>query len=472
MADVAADAMDGAPPHNLEIEQAFLGAALVNNEVIGQVRDFLRAEHFFEPAHRRIYEAILRLIDRDHTADPIKLKPACDSDEALADVGGGAYLARLAAAAATIIGARDYAQSIVDLAVRRRLIEFGEDVAASAGEAESPTSAVDLLERAESDLYALANEHERRGGGFVDMGAAVDAAVAGMEAAYRDPDRLSGVTTGLRSLSDIIGGLHPTDLIVLAGRPGMGKTALAVSMAAAAAQAAHGEHGEHGAPVAFFSLEMAADQLAGRVLAARSGVAAESLRTGRMDMVDCEAVVRAGQEARSLPLFVDDTPALSIAALSARAQRMHRAGRAGLIVVDYLQLLSGGDRRGEGRVQEIGEITRGLKALAKKLEVPVLALSQLSRAVEQRDNKRPQLADLRESGTIEQDADLVMFVYREEYYLRHAEPTDAAKRETWEQQMLLARDRAELIVSKHRHGRCGTVNLHFDGPRMLFSDES
>lgn len=465
-------------PHNLEVEQALLGAMLIDNEVAERVREYLEPRHFFEPVHGRIYEAILRLIDRDQRATPIKLKPFFDSDEALADVGGGAYLGRLASSAATIVDAHDYGRTIRDLALRRELIRIGEDMVLTAYQADIDHSGAEQLEEAESRLFDLAQTGSADGGAK-SFRHALHQALASAEAAYRDPDRISGITTGLKSLNEKIGGLHKTDLVILAGRPAMGKTALATNIAYAAAKrwhddlvAGHDMARSRGCPVAFFSLEMSADQLAARIVSERAGIKSEEMRRGRLSQAQFEDLTRAVHEIEELPLYIDDTPALSITGLYTRARRLRRLHNIGLVVVDYLQLLQGASRT-ESRVQEISEITRGLKALAKKLEVPVLALSQLSRMVEQRDNKRPQLSDLRESGTIEQDADIVMFVYREEYYLEQQKPDELSdKFDKWVERMERARGLAEVIVGKQRHGPTGTVQLSFAKETTRFTDRA
>ncbi|GAB4572202.1 MAG: replicative DNA helicase [Rhodothalassiaceae bacterium] len=466
-------------PHNIEIEQALLGAILVNNEVAEQVREFLEPVHFYEPVHGRIYEQVLRLIDRDHSADPVKLRPFFDSDESLKDLGGGTYLARLAASAATIVNAVDYARTLRDLALRRALIAVGQETVITAYDAGLDHSGEEQLEAAESKLFDLA-QTGKAGGSYTPFRTALYAALESAEAAYKDPDKISGVTTGLQSLNAQIGGLHKTDLLILAGRPAMGKTSLATNIAFNAAkrwrddrEAGIEPHRSRGAPVLFFSLEMSADQLAARIVADRANVKSEEMRRGRMTDRQFEDLTRAVQEIEDLPLFIDDTPALSIAGLYTRARRLKRLHNVGLVVVDYLQLLHGATRS-ENRVQEISEITRGLKALAKKLEVPVLALSQLSRSVESRDNKRPQLSDLRESGSIEQDADIVMFVYREEYYREQQKPDegDEKKFAEWVEAMERARGTAEVIVSKQRHGPTGTVRLRFNKETTRFTDEA
>lgn len=467
------------PPHNLEAEQALLGAILVNNEAAQRVQGFLTPEHFFEDVHGRIYDAAMKLIDRNQTADPIKLKPYFDQDAALEEVGGAQYLARLAASAATIINAEDYGRTIYDLALRRELISIGEEMVLTAYDSPVDYPAAEQIENAEKHLFDAAEKggHE---GGFKAFSVALTQAVDNIESAYKDPDNLSGVTTGLHALNEKIGGLHPSDLVVLAGRPAMGKTALATNIAFNAAKRWHEDISENedtargkGAVVGFFSLEMSADQLAARILADRAGIPSEDMRRGKLNAEQFERIARAAYELEELPLFIDDTPALSIAGLRTRARRLKRQQGLSLVIVDYLQLLRGTGRgtAAESRVQEISEITRGLKSLAKELELPVLALSQLSRNVEQRENKRPQLSDLRESGSIEQDADMVMFVFREEYYKEKDRPTEGTpEHDTWMAEMEQLYGKAEVIVGKQRHGPTGTAYLHFSKSTTRFTD--
>ncbi|MGF1606166.1 MAG: replicative DNA helicase [Rhodothalassiaceae bacterium] len=467
------------PPHNLEAEQALLGAMLVNNEAAQQVQGLIEPEHFFEPVHGRIFEAIIKLIDRNQVADPIKLAPFFEQDETLAPVGGAQYLVRLASAAATILNARDYAQAIYDLAVRRQLIGIGQDVVLTAYDAPIDEPALDQVEAAEQRLFDLADKG-RSDSRAVTFASAMARAIENIEKAYKDPDKLSGITTGLAGLNNKLGGLHPSDLIILAGRPAMGKTALATNIAfnAALRRADDEERGEDvsrskGAAVGFFSLEMSADQLAARILADRSGVSSEEMRRGRINQQQFDEIARAAMEMERVKLFIDDTPALTIAGLRTRARRLKRLHDVGLVVIDYLQLLRGTGRgtSGESRVQEISEITRGLKSLAKELDVPVLALSQLSRLVEQRENKRPMLSDLRESGSIEQDADMVLFVFREEYYKEKDQPAPGTEAHLkWQEEMEALREKAEVIVGKQRHGPTGTVQLRFERERTRFLD--
>ena len=471
-------------PQNIEAEQALLGALLIDNAAYDPVSVFLEPEHFYVPVHARIYEAARDLIVRGQIANPVTLKSYFDADEALADIGGTQYLARLAGAAASIINARDYGQVIRDLSVRRSLIHIGEDVVNVAYDPRVEDSAGSLIETAESRLYELAETgHDE--GGFKPFSSALTEAVASAEAAYKRDGQLSGVATGLIDLDNLLGGLHPSDLLILAGRPSMGKTALATNIAFHAARSYRAEPGTssklevvHGAVVGFFSLEMSAEQLAGRILAEASGIRSDHIRRGKMSNDEFMQLVKASRELSSAPMFIDDTPALSVAALRTRARRLKRTHGLSLLVIDYLQLMRP-NRRHENRVQEISEITQGLKALAKELDLPVVALSQLSRAVEQREDKRPQLSDLRESGTIEQDADVVMFIYRDEYYLERAEPQqrqeESSERfdqryDSWQQRFESARGLADVIVTKQRHGPIGNVKLRFEAETTSFTN--
>ncbi len=475
-------------PHNLEAEQALLGAILVNNEAAQKVQGFLMSEHFFEPVHGRIYESVVKLMDKNQIADPVKLKPYFEHDEALADVGGAQYLVRLAASAATIINTEDYGRTIYDLAMRRALIQIGEGMVIDAYDAPVDSEATEQISEAEKQLFDLA-EMGQADSGAQSFSRALKTAVENIENAYKDPDSLSGITTGLAGLNRQIGGMHGSDLVILAGRPAMGKTALATNIAFNAAKrwtddlvAGHDMERSKGAVVCFFSLEMSADQLAARILSDRANlhysgpdpIQSHAMRQGKLTEEQFQAIARAAIELEDMPLFIDDTPALSIAALRTRSRRLKRQHKLGMIVVDYLQLLRGSAKNGghENRVQEISEITRGLKGLAKELQVPVLALSQLSRQVEQRENKRPMLSDLRESGSIEQDADMVMFVFREEYYKEKEKPaeSDVAKHSEWLAEMNNLYGKAELIVGKQRHGPVGTVKLAFKAEVTRFTD--
>lgn len=468
------------PPHAIEAEQALLGAILVNNEAIDKVQSFLEPGHFFEDVHGRIYETIIKLRERLQAATPLTLKPYFADDPALAEVGGGAYLARLAGSAATIINVEDYGRLIVDQADRRALIGIGERMVLDAYEAEIDTPAGQQLEAAEQALFNLSVKRDAEGG-FKAFSQALTDAVELIERARKAGGSVSGKTTGLTALNMKVGGFHDSDLIVLAGRPGMGKTALATSIAYNCAlayrkdiEAGVAPKDSKGGVIGFFSLEMSADQLAARILSQQSGVNSEDLRKGKLNEEQFRKVARASAELQDLPFFIDDTPGLSIAALRARARRLHRRHGLGLIVVDYLQLLTAAGTRGRGpenRVQEISEITRGLKNIAKSLKVPVLALSQLSRSVESREDKRPQLADLRESGTIEQDADLVLFVYRESYYHDRKKPEeDDPEFLAWQEKAVALHGKATIDVAKHRHGATGMVDVGFNPSSAYFED--
>jgi replicative DNA helicase len=467
-------------PHNAEAERQLLGAILVNNEVFYRVGDFLEPQHFMIEAHRGIYERAAALIRAGKTASPITLKTFFPQDERIADLPVLQYLLRLAAEATTIINAEDYGRQIHDLAVRRNLIRIGEDVVNTAFEAGVDMTPRDQIEMAERKLFELA-EKGRYDGGFVDFGHAVNLSVDMAAAAFQREGRLSGISTGMRSLDEKMGGLQRSDLIILAGRPGMGKTSLATNIAfniAANFRTEEQPDGKQktidGGIVGFFSLEMSVEQLATRVMSEQTEIASYKIRRGEITNQDWEKLVAASQLMQTIPLYIDQTGGISIAALAARARRLKRQRGLDVLIVDYLQLLSGsGSKRGsENRVQEITEITTGLKALAKDLNVPIIALSQLSRQVENRDDKRPQLSDLRESGSIEQDADVVLFVYREEYYLKNKEPTERGSEAwfKWEADMNRMRGIAEVIIGKQRHGPTGTVEMQFNGEYTRFSD--
>ena len=473
-------------PSNIAAEAALLGALLIDNRLAEDVQLRLRPEHFHDPLHGRVYEQTLKLIDRNMIANPVTLRPLFEADEAMRALGGPAYLAQLTGSGAALIGARDFAEQIYDLALLRALIGVGREMVERAVDTSESVDPKGQIETAEVALYRVAEEGGEAGS-VKSFGQATKLAVEQAERALNSGGHLSGFTTGLDSVNGKIGGLHRSDLVILAGRPGMGKTALATNIAFNAAQRLLRDREDMideakspGAAVAFFSLEMSADQLATRILSEQSGISSENLRMGKISQLEFRNLARAARELETLPLYIDDTPGLTIAALRTRARRLKRQRGINMIVVDYLQLLQGSaGGRSENRVQEISEISRGLKTLAKELNVPVLALSQLSRAVEQREDKRPQLSDLRESGSIEQDADMVWFVYREEYYVQSREPKrpmegDDAK--TFEAHDQWARDMegvfglSELIVAKQRHGATGKVKLKFDAKVTRFSD--
>ena len=479
IAESASESVTQALPQNVDAEAALLGALMVDNRLVEDVQLKLKPHHFFEPLHGRIYEAILKLTDSNRVANPVTLRPLFEGDESIKEVGGPAYLAQLTGSGAAVIGARDFAAQIYDLALLRALIGVGRDLVEGALDTSEDVAPLAQIERAESSLYSVAEQGgaDGRAKSFAD---ATKEALEVAERALNNGGHLSGFTTGLESLNAKIGGLHKSDLMIVAGRPGMGKSSLATNIAFAAARrfvrdVEDGIETEKsaGAPVALFSLEMSSDQLATRILAEESGISSENLRMGKISQQEFRQLARAAADLQSLPLYIDDTPGLTIAALRTRARRLKRQKGIGIVVVDYLQLLQGSGKgsAGDNRVQEISEISRGLKQLAKELNAPVIALSQLSRAVEQREDKRPQLSDLRESGSIEQDADMVLFIYREDYYLAAKQPSDDHPDfAAWQEEMARAYGKAEVIVAKQRHGATGKVRLKFDARITKFSD--
>ena len=465
-------------PHNLEAEQALIGAILVNNEACDRVTGFLEPKHFYEGIHSRIFEAASTLIRAGKLVSPVTLKTYFETDETLNEIGGPAYLARLAASAATIINAQEYGQTIYELAQRRDLIGIGTDIVNDAFEMDVQTNARDLIERAEQNLFQIA-ESGKYGQGFQMFGTALTEAIDMAAAAYERDGHLSGISTGLKDLDEKLGGLQSSDLVILAGRPAMGKTSLATNIAFHIAKSYNSEHNTDGSVkvndggiVAFFSLEMSSEQLATRIISEQSAISSEKIRRGQINEEEFRRIVEVSQEMQSLPLYIDDTGGIKVAQLAARARRLKRQRGLGLIVIDYLQLLAGSDSKAsQGRVQEVTEITTSLKALAKELAVPILALSQLSRQVENRDDKRPQLADLRESGSIEQDADVVSFIYREEYYLARKEPKpNTDEHFAWQEEMARVDSVSEIIIAKQRHGPTGTVEVMFDANLTKFRD--
>jgi replicative DNA helicase len=466
-------------PHNIEAEQALLGAVLINNEALYRVSDFLEPLHFFEPIHQQIYDQARSLIRSGKLASPITLKTFLPADLDIAGLSAPQYLARLAAESTTIINAADYGRAVYDLAIRRELIQIGEDMVNLAYEAPVDSAPREQIEDAERRLYDLA-EIGRYGGGFQRFEAALATALDMAAHAYQRDGKLSGLATALRDLDLKMGGLQKSDLIIVAGRPGMGKTALATNIAYNVARA--WERGEvrpdgqyetlNGGIVGFFSLEMSAEQLATRIISEQTGIASSMIRRGGIDQRGFDRLKDVTVELQHLPLYIDETGGLTVAQLAARARRLKRQKGLDLLVIDYIQLLQGSTRRAlEGRVQEVTEITTNLKALAKELNVPIIACSQLSRQVENRDDKRPQLSDLRESGSIEQDADVVLFVFREEYYLSNKEPRPGTDEHIkWQTEMDAAHGKAEIIIGKQRHGPTGTVNLQFDAAVTRFDN--
>jgi len=472
-------------PSNVEAEAAFLGAVLIDNRVIEELVTPLRPDHFFEPVHARIYERILQLLDRKAVVTPVTLKPYFEADEALKDLGGAAYLARLTADGQGLLAPRELAEQVYDLALLRELVAVGRNLVNSALDTSESVEPMEQISAAEAALYRV-SEGASVGNEAVTFRTSSLTAIQQIEKALNSGGHISGLTTGLDDLNHKIGGLHDSDLIILAGRPAMGKTSLATNIAFNCAERYLRDMKDGialeksvGAPTAFFSLEMSADQLATRILAEQAEISSERLRKGSISHQDFQNISYASQRLAELPLYIDDTPALSIAALRTRARRLKRRHNIGLIVIDYLQLLQGSGRANDNRVNEISEISRGLKTLAKELSVPVIALSQLSRAVESREDKRPQLADLRESGSIEQDADMVWFIFREEYYHNASKPDDPTetsspdaveKYRKWEERHMEVVNKATVIIAKQRHGSTGNVQLHFQSEFTKFGN--
>ena len=462
-------------PYDIEVEQALLGAILVDNQALEKVSGTLKPDHFYDPLHQRIYEVMSGALERGGMViTPLTLNAAMKADPGLQEVGGLGYLAGLAQAAPALPNVRDYARILHDLSVRRGLIGIGEDIVNTAYEAphEKPPQA--QIEEAEKALYRL-SDNARYGEGPLDFAEALKRAVDSAERAQARGGKISGVSTGFSDIDGLLGGLQPSDLVILAGRPGMGKSALGTNMAFHAARAwsqdmTDGAEVPRGAPVLYFSLEMAAQQLSARILSEQTEIEMWKIRNGKFSESEWDKFVLTMQDLSTLPLYIDDTGGISIAQIAARSRRLKREKNIGVVVIDYLQLIEPA-RRAENRVQEITEVTKGLKALAKELNVPILALSQLSRGVDSRDDKRPVLSDLRESGSIEQDADVVMFIYREEYYLKSREP-DAGTPEhsKWLEKCERAHRRAEILVEKHRHGPTNKIDLFFDDRFTRFSD--
>ncbi|MBU1174955.1 MAG: replicative DNA helicase [Alphaproteobacteria bacterium] len=464
-------------PHNIEAEQALLGAILVNNEAFYRVSDFLEPVHFYEGIHRQIFEVAAKIIRSGKKADPITIKTHLPT-ELIEGVSMQQYLARLAAEATTVINAYDFGSAVYDLAIRRNLILIGEEMTETAYVADVDQTPERQIEDAEKRLFELA-ERGRYDGGFQTFTTALAASIDMASEAYKRDGSLSGIATGLSDLDRLMGGLQRSDLIILAARPAMGKSSLATNIAVNVAKTFREEptpEGNmktvNGGRVGFFSLEMSAEQLATRILSDEARISSSDIRRGNIHDSQYAALVETSQLIGTLPLFIDDTGGLSIAQLMARARRLKRQKGLDLIIIDYVQLLTGSSRRAnENRVQELTEITTSLKALAKELEVPIIALAQLSRQVENRDDKRPQLADLRESGSLEQDADVVLFIYRDEYYLKNKEPREGTPDHlAWQGEMEKVYGLADIIIGKQRHGPTGTVQLSFEANFTRFSN--
>lgn len=454
-------------PHNLEAEQSILGALLLDNECMEQVEDILMPDHFYSPVHSRIYTAIVRLVDNKQLASPVTLKNHFQHDGDLTDVGGAEYLNDLAINVSSLVSVKDYASMVKDLYTRRQLVLIGEGLAKESKKYDIETPAETLIEASEKDLYDLSESGEGKRG-FTNLTDSINEAIKVAEEAYKKDGGVSGLSSGLVDLDKKIGGFHPSALNILAGATAMGKTSLAVNLAFNAVKG--------GAKVAFFSLEMSSEELGARILSDAARVPSHKMRKGDLNEKDFMSMTEAVNKLMEAELYIDDTPAISLPVLRSRARRLQRTKGLDMIVVDYLQLMTTGSlSKQDARHLEIGEISRGLKGLAKELKIPVIALAQLNRGVSQRDDKRPMLSDLRESGSIEQDADLVMFVHRDEYYIEREEPKEneekfAEKHAKWLERIAKAQNKADLIIAKQRHGPVGTVHLHFDGRFTKFDN--
>jgi replicative DNA helicase len=459
------------PQYNIEAEQLLLGSILNNNEVLNQVADFLRSEHFYEPIHQKVYQTSQNLLDKGMSASISSISSMLAKDSAFNEIGGREYLGNLVASSIAVINNIEHAKIIYDLFIKRNIIRIGEEVVNKTYESNIDTTSSALLEEAEAHLFNLATE------GFVEKGferisRSVKESLVTINRVMKSSGHTTGVTTGFNDLDHKLFGFHNSDLIVLAGRPSMGKTALALNLAINAAIALAAKHkGETNPPsVGFFSLEMSAEQLSTRLLAMHSDIDSSNLRSGKIHESDYNKLQKTAEYLSDLPLYIDDSGMLTISAIRTRARRLKRKNNLSILFIDYLQLITGNTRK-DNRVLEISEITMGLKALAKELNIPIVVLSQLSRAVETRDDKRPMLSDLRESGAIEQDADIVMFIYRDEYYLSRKEPQAGTdKHAIWLDKLNKVHNQAEVIIAKHRNGPIGNVMLYYDSNHSKFGN--
>ena len=463
-----------AAPYNIQAEQMLLGAVLVNNEVLNRVTEFLKSDHFYEPIHKKIYEAINVIIEKGISASPVSLSNMFSGDEQFKSVGGSDYLGKLAILATTVINAGDYGKIIYDLAIKRQLILVGEEIVTSAYNSGIDYSASEQIEAAEGKLFNLASEGLSEKG-FMSLGDTILGSIASIDRAMKSPDHITGTTTGFMDLDNKLSGFHNSDLVILAARPSMGKTALLINFAVDACKSLYEKHKKKSKAelpaVGVFSLEMSAEQLATRMLSMNTKIDSSALKSGKVNEQHYNELRKQAQFMSELPFYIDDTPALTISAIRTRARRLKRKHNLAILFIDYLQLIRGSSGHSENRVLEISEITQGLKALAKELNIPIITASQLSRAVEQREDKRPMLSDLRESGSIEQDADIVMFIYREEYYLARRQPeAGSEKHSEWLETLNKVHNLAEIIVAKHRNGPVGTVQLFYDGRYSLFKN--
>ena len=456
-------------PCNIEAEQAVIGSILVSNDIYDEITPIIDAQKFFDPIHAKIFETIENLISKGLLANPITLKNHFENNEGLKELGGQEYLIKITKFSTSIKQAIDYANIVQEMHVRRELIRISESVLDQASSAtEITTSGEEMIQNAEKSLFDLA-ERGHFNQSFMKFERALKQTIEMAKSAYQNEEGIVGVPTGLTDLDNRLGGMHKQDLVIIAGRPSMGKTALATNIAFHAAK--NIEKKDLKSTVAFFSLEMSSEQLSTRILSEQSRIRSNDIRRGKVSEKEFEKFIETSKNIFELPLYIDETPAITIAAISNRSRRIKRLFGLELIVVDYIQLMRSSGRKEYNRVQEISEITQGLKALAKELDVPVLALSQLNRAVEQRDDKKPQLADLRESGSIEQDADVVMFVFREAYYLERKEPTlGSIEHAEWRQKMDEISSLAEIMISKQRHGPTGNVKVEFEAMYTKFKN--
>ena len=454
-------------PNNIEAEQAVIGSILVSNDIFDDVSTILDNKKFYDPVHQKIFNAIENLISKGMLANPITLKNYFENDNSLAELEGHEYLVKLTKFSTTIRQAIEYSKIVYDMHIRRELIKISETMTENASNKILDLPGNKIIEDSERLLFDLA-EKGSLNTSFIKFDQALNYTIEMASNAFKNEEGIVGVPTGLTDLDDRLGGMHNSDLLIIAGRPSMGKTALATNIAFHAAKKIQ-EKGTKSS-IAFFSLEMSSEQLSTRILAEQSRIKSNDIRRGRISEEQFDKFIETSKNISELPLYIDETPAISIAAMSNRARRIKRLHGLDLVVVDYIQLMSASNTR-DGRVQEISEITKGLKALAKELSVPVLALSQLSRAVEHRDIKKPQLSDLRESGSIEQDADVVMFVYREAYYLERKEPRPATvDHADWQAKMNEVSNLAEIIIGKQRHGPTGNINVEFEAMFTKFRD--
>ncbi|AZL15922.1 replicative DNA helicase [Rickettsiales endosymbiont of Stachyamoeba lipophora] len=464
-------------PQNLLAEQMMLGGLLIDNNIINQVADFLESKHFYLPIHQRIYQAIYNLVDKGLIANPVVLKNLFDRDEALKEEDGAEYLNRIAALASSEFYFVDYAKHIFDLSLKRELIEIAQKAMHQAYSHEEMESAFQQIEQIEQSLFRLATQGNAESN-VQKLSKGLELVIKKTEKLYQSGSKISGVSTGFNSVDYYLGGFQDSDLIILAARPSMGKTALAMNFAYNVAQNYFAQHQQNSEEplkgVAFFSLEMSGEQLAQRLLSMASEIFSQNINKGALSHEQFDKLQHTVATIKHLPIFIDDTPALTISALKTRARRMKRQHNVSMIFVDYLQLLRGvGSSKERNRVQEISEITQGLKAIAKEINVPVMALSQLSRDVEKREDKRPLLSDLRESGSIEQDADIVMFIYRESYYLdrkKGKQDTEHRNSAEFQHEETIAQKTADVIIAKHRSGPIGDAKLCFDAALTKFSD--